>query len=86
MEKLQTYADANGYFWSCGTSPDFKYLVSIWKSVVKDGKIHPFGCVCKHCIKLKLSGEKVRYYYSGFGNTLAEAIEMCISKPKLVEH
>lgn len=83
MQKLINYAEENNYYWSAGTSPNFNYIVSLWKPVVQDGKVHPFGCICKHCTKLKISGEKVRYHYSGFGNTLEEAIEMCLLKPKL---
>ena len=69
MEKLREYAEFNGYYWSCGTHPEWKFDARVWKYKY-----------------VRERGRDVRKIPTriGFGDTLDEAVEMCISKPKII--
>ena len=65
IKKLRVFAEKEGYFWSLGTHPEWKYDARVWK---------PY--------KDRLGKRRIPTHI-GIGNSLQDAVLMCISKGKL---
>lgn len=65
MDKLREYAEANDYYWSLGTHPEWKCDARVWKPYID--RLGKRRCPTR----------------IGFGNSLEEAVEMCLNRPKL---